>query len=219
MNQTVCIRPWFRLPIMMISLASVLFLCSCSLPKIIILHDPLTTEEHITLGRIYQDQGKVDLAEQQFREALKKDPASVTSLLLLGDLSFQARKYKEAQQVYEKAIKLQPNNGDTYNNLSLVYLEQDIRLPDAEELVGKALTITPGHQAFYRDTLGMILMKQGRLSEAIQAFTMAIDQMPADNRAALGEAWTHLAQAYRANGEQEKADAAEKSAGACRVPK
>ena len=134
----------------------------CSFPKIIILHDPLSAEEHNNLGRIYESQGKFDLAAQQYRAALKQDPKSLPSLLLLGDLSFKTKHYPEAKASYEKALELQPENGDIYNNLCWVYLEQNTELPKAMELIEKAMIAMPGHRAYYLDTKGMILLRMGK---------------------------------------------------------
>ena len=55
-------------------IVALIFLSSCSLPKIIILHDPLSVEEHNNLGQIYESQQKYELAAEQYHEALKKTP-------------------------------------------------------------------------------------------------------------------------------------------------
>jgi tetratricopeptide (TPR) repeat protein len=146
-----------------------LLLSSCSLPRIITLHDPLSVEEHIKLGKIYESQQKYELAAEQYRAALEIDSKSVPSLLLLGDLSFQTKNYSEAESVYKKAIKLQPGNGDIYNNLCWVYLEQHTETDKAEELIRKAITTTPEHRAYYLDTMGVVLLRLGRIPESITA--------------------------------------------------
>src|SRR5512135_1576500 len=144
--------------------AVMVILSGCSLPRIIILNDPLSAEEHDKLGGIYESQGKFDLAAQQYREALRKEPKSVSSLLHLGDLSFRTKNYKEAEASYKKAIKLKPDNGDIYNNLCWVYLEQHAGMETAEDLIKKALTITPEHRAYYLDTMGVVLLREGRIA-------------------------------------------------------
>src|SRR5208283_1015707 len=95
-----------------------LLVCSgCSFPRIIIINDPLSAGEHEKLGKIYESHAEYDLAAQQYRQALEKDPQMVSSLLLLGDLSYRTKQYSEAESAYRKAIKLQGGNGDIYNNL------------------------------------------------------------------------------------------------------
>lgn len=191
---------------------TLLILSGCSLPKIIILNDPLSAEEHDNLGRIYESQGKFDLAAQQYRSALRQDSKSLSSLLLLGDLSFRTKNYPEAETAYEKAIRLQPENGDIYNNLCWVYLEQNIKMGRAGELIEKAVTATPGHRAYYLDTKGMILLRTGNIAGSLAAFNEAIELLPRDNAAFLGEAYTHLGEAYRAAGDAINAGKAEQAA-------
>ena len=191
---------------------ALLILCGCSLPRIIVLNDPLSAEEHNNLGKIYESQEKLDLASQQYREALKKDRKSVPSLLLLGDLSFRTGNYAEAESAYKKAINLEPGNGDLYNNLCWVYLEQQSGIEKAEELIKKALTLTPEHRAYYLDTFGVVLLRLGRTAESITALKEALELMPGDKTGYLAEAYLHLAEAYRAAGDTASAGEAEQAA-------
>ncbi len=196
-----------------------LFLFGCSLPKIIILHDPLTPEEHNNLGRIYESQGKPDLAAQQYREALAKDGKFVPSLLLLGDLSYRTKNYAEAEAVYKRALRLQPENGDIYNNLCWVYLDQQSGIEKAEDLIKTAIRVTPEHRAYYADTQGVILLRLGRVAESITALKEAVALLPTDNSSYLAESYEHLAEAYRAAGDTAQAEEAEKAAGNYRARK
>jgi tetratricopeptide (TPR) repeat protein len=200
-------------PLIFSSFVVMIFLYGCSLPRIVILNDPLSAEEHDKLGAIYESQGKLELAAQQYQEALDKEPKSVSSLLHLGDLSFRTKNYREAEASYKKAIKLQPDNGDIYNNLCWVYLERHAEMETAEDLIKKALIITPEHRAYYLDTLGVVFLRQGRISESIAALNESIELLPKDNAALLAEAYDHLAEAYRTAGDASNAAEAKKSAG------
>jgi tetratricopeptide (TPR) repeat protein len=198
---------------------ALLFLSGCSLPRIIILNDPLSAEEHNNLGKIYESQEKYDLAAQQYREALKKDKKSVPALLLLGDLSYRTKNYSEAEAAYKKAIKLEPGNGDSYNNLCWGYLEQNAGMEKAEELIRKAITITPDHRSYYFDTLGVVLLRLGRTAESIAALKEALELMHRDNAGYLPEAYLHLAEAYRIAGDTASEGEAEQSAEIYRAKK
>jgi tetratricopeptide (TPR) repeat protein len=201
-----------RAPLIFSFSVMIALLCGCSFPRIIILNDPLSAEEHDKLGRIYESQGKFDLAAQQYEAAIKQDPKSVSSYLLLGDLSYRTKNYAAAESSYRKAIKLQPDNGDIYNNLSWVYLEQNREREETEALVKKALTLTPAHRAYYLDTLGVVLLRLGRIAESIGALKEAIELLPKENAANMAEAYGHLAEAYRTAGDEAGALEAEKSA-------
>ncbi len=198
-------------------LLAVMLACAgaCSLPRIIILNDPLSAEEHIKLGRIYENQGKADLALHQYEAAVKKDPKSVSALLLLGDLSFRGKKYSDAEAAYRKAIKLQPGNGDIYNNLCWVYIEQN-KIEKTGDLINTAMAATPEHRAYYLDTQGVIFLRMGKIPESITVLKEAVELIPSDKPEYLSEAYTHLAEAYRKNGDGVNAEEAEKAAEAHR---
>lgn len=202
----------FRIRATLICLLALLLAGGCSLPRIIILNDPLSAEEHSNLGRIYEAQQKFELAAQQYRDALEKDRKYVPALLLLADLSYRTGKYDAAESAYRKAIALQPENGDLYNNLCWVYLEQHAAMDKAEELITKAMNITPAHRAYYLDTLGVVLLRMHRVPESVAALREATALLPRDNAANLSEAYAHLAEAYRARGDTALACEAEEAA-------
>lgn len=181
----------------MLSLAT-----GCSLPKFVVLHDPLSAEEHLKLGSIYDAQGKTALARDQYREAARLDRKSGRAWSLLGDAAYKMKEYGEAEKAYAKAIDLDEKNGDLRNNLAWVYVEQGRDLDEAHALAKKAMELTPGHRPFYLDTLGMALLKQGKHGDAVAALTESTETIPRDQPAFLAEAYGHLADAYRAAGDE-----------------
>ncbi len=182
-------------------IASALVLSACSLPRIIVLHDPLTPEEHDNLGHIYESQGKPDLALEQYREALKLNKKHLPSLLLLGDLSYRQEKYDEAEAAYTKALDLDSKNSDVLNNLAWVYIRTGKKLDTARELITEALEVNPAHRPYYLDTLGVVLLRLGRAGEAVTALEESVATLPQDQQDLLAESRQHLADAYKAVGE------------------
>ena len=63
-----------------------IFLFSCSVPTIVILEDPLTSQEHVNLGYIYEKQGKLELAEKEYKKAIKKDKKNWIAYYNLGNI-------------------------------------------------------------------------------------------------------------------------------------
>ena len=136
---------------------------SCSLPRIIVLDDPLTPEEHINLGVAYEKKGELDSAIEEFKKASKKLPIAY---LYLGNAYMQKGDIDEAEKYYRKAIKKQPDLADAYNNLAWLYYNkakglrletEDIKeiLKEAEGLALKALELSPSNEN-YKDTLNRI---------------------------------------------------------------
>jgi len=185
-------------------LASLFLPFGCSLPRIIILNDPLSAQEHHALCTIYESQHKYDLAREQCRASLRKNPKYTPSLLLLGDLSYRLKDYKEAEAAYDSALELQPENGDIYNNLCWVYIERRTGLRKAEGLIRKAITLTPAHKPNYLDTLGVVLLRLGKTAESITALKESVDTLPGEKLEFLAEAHGHLAEAYREMGNEDK---------------
>jgi Flp pilus assembly protein TadD len=186
-------------------LLAVTVLSACSLPKIVVLHDPLSADEHLRLGSIYESQGKTDFAREQYRLATRQNKKHAKAWMLYGDLSFRAGDAAEAERAYRKALDLDPKNGDLYNNLAWVGAQQGGDLQKARELVRKALELKPANRPYYLDTLGVILLKHGSATEAVAALEESVAAIPEEQSVFLAEAYAHLSQAYEAAGDAERA--------------
>lgn len=141
---------------------------SCSLPRIIVLDDPLTPEEHINLGMAYEKKGEIDNAVEEYKKASKELPSAY---LYLGNAYMQKGDLDEAESHYKKAIKKQPDLSDAYNNLAWLYYNkakgsgltaEDMKkiINEAEALVLKALELKPSDEN-YKDTLNKIRELKG----------------------------------------------------------
>lgn len=129
---------------------------SCaSLPRIIVLDDPLTPEEHINLGLAYEKKGEPDNAIEEYKKASKKLPAAY---LYLGNIYQQMKKLDEAEAFYRKAIEKAPALADAYNNLAWLYCTKGTNLEEAERLASKAVELNPSKEE-YQDTLRNIRQK------------------------------------------------------------
>ncbi len=130
------------------------FLLSCSLPKVIILQDPLSAEEHINLGVIYEKEGQLEAALQEYKKAAAKLPLAY---LYIGNVYLQQNDLAAAEKNYKKALRLLPDNADAANNLAWLYYLRRENLEEAEELARRALKLNPAKAQIYSDTLEKIL--------------------------------------------------------------
>lgn len=130
-------------------------LSSCSLPRIIVLDDPLSPEEHVNLGVAYEKKGELDNALEEYRKASKK---LTLAYLYMGNVYLQLNKQGDAEESYRKVIAKipdDPGSADAYNNLAWLYYTKSENLGDAEVLARKALLLRPSDPN-YLDTLNKI---------------------------------------------------------------
>ncbi len=152
------------------SVFCLLIISGCSLPRIIILDDPLTPHERINLGVVYERMGEIDKAIEEYERASKKLPVAH---LYLGNAYFQKGDFHEAERHYRIAIRKVPDLSDAYNNLAWLYYNKakdpDLTaeyikeiLKEAEGLVIKALKLKPSDKN-YKNTLNKIReLKNGK---------------------------------------------------------
>ena len=151
MNNT--IRALFLITCYLLSTTYYLLLSGCAFPRIIVLDDPLTPEEHLNLGVTYENKGELDSALKEYHTASKKLPLSY---LYIGNIHFQRNEFGEAESYYKKAIRKDPENADACNNLAWLYYKKEENLEEAERLAVKAIELNPSKKNIYEDTLNKI---------------------------------------------------------------
>ena len=136
-------------------------LSACSIPRIIIIKDPLTPEEHLNLGVAYERRGEFDQAVREYQLAAKKLPMA---FLYLGNAYFLKNDWDRAEIYFKKAIEKDAKNAAAYNNLAWLYYQKGKDLEQAEALAQKALELDPSKSSIYRDTLEKVREK-GRATQ------------------------------------------------------
>ena len=122
------------------------------MPRIVLLDDPLTPEEHLNLGVSYERNGELDNALKEYEITSKKLPSAY---LYIGNICYLRGEFGKAEGYYKKVIRKDPGNADAYNNLAWLYYVQGKDLDEAERLASSALELNP-EKEIYRDTLEQI---------------------------------------------------------------
>lgn len=198
------------LKILWVLAMTILILPSCTpLPKIIVLHDPLTLEEHLSLGLSYEFKGEFDLALQEYSKAFRKDKKDYRSLFYLGNVHYKKKGYEEAERFYRKALRLAPDNGDIHNNLAWVFIDT-AKLEKAKGEISRALAIK--RDPFYLDTLANIYVKMGSYAEAVGVLKEAVEITPPEDTELLYSGYDLLRELYETLGMDDAAREAREKA-------
>lgn len=87
-----------------------------------------TDAAYSLLGSIYDKSNQPDKAITVFKEGLKNYPKDQNLYFNLGIASFRAKKYAEAEQAAEEAIKLDPKHANSQRLYGLVTFHQNKRM-------------------------------------------------------------------------------------------
>ena len=118
---------------------------------------------------------------------------------LEGVSCLEYQRYREAERMFAKVIKLSPEWPSAHIYLSQCYYEQG-RLDKAEELIQKAEALAVNFPLIYSD-IGWRYSDMGFLSRAEEAFKKAIEAKPLES---IG--YHHLAQFYQEKGRYPEAE-------------
>jgi Tfp pilus assembly protein PilF len=124
------------------------------IPKIIVIDDPLTAEQHNDLGVAYEEKGDFDLAGKEYEKAIKKNREWVIPYLNLGHLYYRQDKLDQAEWALREGLRVKGDHPDLLNNLAWVLMEKG-QLEDAKALIDKAIAIEDKEE--YQDTREEIL--------------------------------------------------------------
>ena len=104
----------------------------------------------------------------------------------------------EMERLLKQVMQLKPDYHHAYNALGYSLADRNIRLPEARELIRKAVAFAPA-DPFIKDSLGWVEFRMGNKLEAAQIFESAYKAKPdAEVAAHFGEVLWSLGQRERA---------------------
>ena len=131
---------------------------------------------HTNLGKLYWEQGKTDLAEQQWRAAAELAPDAPVVLDNMGLLLTSRQQYDEALADLTRAVQIAPEDSFAHRNLANLYSDLG-RREEAEQEFKAALSISP-LDFRTRDELGQLYLDEGRFPEAEVQFRASLALRP-----------------------------------------
>jgi Tfp pilus assembly protein PilF len=162
-------RLLFRLTLLLLVAAA-----GCSrVPRIIVLEDPLTADEHVELGVAYERKGDLALARREYEAALRKDGKSFQARVNLGNVYLAGKEFGKAREEYLGALDLRPGDAEATNNLAWAAIFSGEGIDDAMARMEAVVSAPGGSEAALLDTLGVLRMHANRLEEGEEAFALA----------------------------------------------
>ncbi len=131
-------------------------------------------------------------------EAVKKSPDDAELLYDRAMIAEKLDSLDEMERLLRQVIKLKPDYHHAYNALGYSLAERNMRLPEAKELIQKALSYAPA-DPFIRDSLGWVEFRMGNKAEAAKIFDAAYKAKPDAEIAA------HYGEVLWSMGERERA--------------
>ncbi|MDP1936758.1 MAG: tetratricopeptide repeat protein [Hylemonella sp.] len=141
-----------------------------------------------------QNQAAYDLLAQ----ALVRTPRDTDLLYDQAMLAEKLGNPVEMEALLRQVIAIKPDAQHAYNALGYSLADRNLRLPEAKQLIQKALEITP-NDPFIRDSLGWVEFRLGNKAEALRILEAAYKARPdAEIAAHLGEVLFSMGQRERA---------------------
>ena len=139
-----------------------------------------------------EDQAWLDRTTESLRQAQDRDLDLAPVHRVAGLLRANAGFYEQAEAEYQRAIELEPSNGDAYRRLGQVY-ERNNRLDLAKAEFERAAELEPNYFKVYQD-LGTFYRQQGDTTEAARQFEKCVALAPgeSDTHYVLGTAYQEL---------------------------
>lgn len=128
-------------------------------------------------AQLARDAGQQDRAYAILSTALRKYPAALELWYERGILADQLGRPGQAESDLRHALKLDPDSMQTRNALGYTLANRGIKLAEARQLIEKALADSPDN-GMVMDSMGWVLFRQGRLTEAYDWLQRAYAALP-----------------------------------------
>ncbi len=161
--------------------------------------EPKSPEVRLHLSDVLASKGDLAGAISEAKRATEIAPENAFAWRKLGFLQGFHQDWAGAEIAYRKALELEPNAKDARNNLASLLADQGKHLEEAERLARALAQEEPANND-YRDTLAWVLVKRGRLDEALTTLKDLVSRQPEN-----GPIRFHYGAALLASGQKDRA--------------
>ena len=136
----------------------------------------LTIQQAFDLALRHHQAGRLQEAEQLYRQILAQQPRHADAIHHLGVIALQEGRDDMALDLIRRAIALNPGSSEAHSNFGTV-LKGKGQLDEAIAAYRQAIALKPNYAEAYSN-LGNALSDKGQLDEAIAAYRQAIALRP-----------------------------------------
>jgi tetratricopeptide (TPR) repeat protein len=133
-------------------------------------------------------QGSVAAAEHLYQQILERQPEDLQTLTMFGVLAAQTRRWQQAADLFQRAIRVDQHSTVAYNNLGIVLTDLQ-RYEEAVASFDRAISQSPEYADAYSNrgvALGHLKLHEQALASCEQAIRLQPDSASAlNNRASL----------------------------------
>ena len=147
---------------------------------------------------LLRDLKQYQMAYDVLGQALVKSPEDADLIYDQAMMAEKLGKLPEMERLLRRVIALKPEHHNAYNALGYSFADRNVRLPEARQLIQKALEYVP-NDPFIQDSLGWVEFRIGNKAEASRIFTEAFQAKPDAEIAA------HFGEVLWSMGERDKA--------------
>lgn len=128
-------------------------------------------------AQLLRDIKQWDEANNVLTAANQKFPDDPDLLYEQSMMVEKLNRIDEMERLLRKVIALKPDHHHAYNALGYSLAERNLRLPEARDLIKKALDLAPG-EPFITDSLGWVEYRLGNREEALRLLQQAYKSRP-----------------------------------------
>ncbi len=137
---------------------------------------------HIAFGNLYEHEKNLTAAEQEYKEAVKKHPDSLSAYYNLGIFYSNHNRYEEAFKLFDDLLVRKPDEIKIYYYIGRTGAVSGLKLPESEQALIKFLKHDPladkEWQVAAHWRLGMVYEKKGDLQNAKKEYNNALKLNP-----------------------------------------
>ena len=137
--------------------------------------NPGEPDFHALLASALLPMGKFDMAEKELRKCIEMRPDDVTPWLNYGRFLQQTNRWGDALTHYANAVRRFPGEAPVIVTFGQL-LQRAGKFAEAEAAFREAMRLAPDSST--QTLLGMVVLRQERVDEAIAHFQAAIEQNP-----------------------------------------